>query len=42
MSVAWQDNGTTPLYIASQNGDVEVVKALVEAGAAVNQARVRG
>jgi hypothetical protein len=41
MSGVWQANGGTPLYAASQNGHVEVVRALVGAGAAVNQARVR-
>ena len=35
-----QTNGATPLYIASQNGHVEAVRALVELGAAVNQAEV--
>ena len=35
-----QTTGTTPLYIASQNGHVEAVRALVELGAAVNQAKV--
>jgi hypothetical protein len=38
-----QTDGTTPLYIAGQEGHVEVVRALVELGAAVNQADdVRG
>jgi hypothetical protein len=41
MSGAWQANGATPLYAASQNGHVEVVRALVGADAAVNQATVR-
>jgi hypothetical protein len=39
--VVWQTDGLTPLYAASHNGHVEVVRALVGAGAAVNQARVR-
>jgi hypothetical protein len=39
--VVWQTDATTPLYIASQNGHDEVVRALVGAGAAVNQAGVR-
>jgi ankyrin repeat protein len=39
--VVWQTDGFTPLYIASQNGQVEAVRALVGAGAAVNQADVR-
>ena len=37
----WQTDGFTPLFIASHNGHVEVVRALVRAGAAVNQAVVR-
>jgi hypothetical protein len=41
VSSAWQTDGTTPLYLASQNGHVEVVRALVGAGAAMNQAKVR-
>ena len=32
-------NGATPLYIAFQNGKLEVVKALIEAKAKVNRAR---
>ena len=36
-----QTEGSTPLLIASQNGHVEVVRALVGAGAAVNRATVR-
>ena len=39
--VVWQADATTPLYIASHNGHVEVVRALVGAGAAVDQAAVR-
>jgi hypothetical protein len=39
--VVWQTDGFTPLYAASHNGHVEVVRALVGAGAAVNQADVR-
>ena len=35
-----QTTGATPLYIASQEGHVEAVRALVELGAAVNQATV--
>ncbi len=40
--VVWQTDGATPLYIASQEGHDEVVRALVGAGAALNQATVRG
>ncbi len=39
--VVWQTDGWTPLYVASEKGHVEVVRALVGAGAAVNQAAVR-
>ncbi len=42
MCVAWQTDGATPLYVASEKGHDEVVRALVGAGAAVNQAAVRG
>ncbi len=33
-------SGATPLFIASENGHVKAVRALVELGAAVNQATV--
>jgi hypothetical protein len=39
--VAWQTDSFTPLYVASEKGHVEVVRALVVAGAALNQATVR-
>jgi hypothetical protein len=39
--VVCQTDGRTPLYAASNHGHVEVVTALVGAGAAVNQAKVR-
>ena len=39
--VARQTDGLTPLCAASESGHVEVVRALVGAGAAVNQADVR-
>ncbi len=35
-----QTSGVSPLYIASQNGHVEVVRALLGAGADVGQAMV--
>jgi hypothetical protein len=36
---ATTDNGTTPLYIAAQNGHSDVVRMLVDTGADVNQAK---
>jgi hypothetical protein len=39
--VVWQTNGTTPLYVASCNGHVECVRALLDRGAAINQTAVR-
>ena len=36
------DNGETPLYVASQNGHVEVVRLLIDAGALINQAKNSG
>jgi hypothetical protein len=38
--VAWQTKGATPLYIANKNGHVECVRALLDGGAAINQATV--
>jgi hypothetical protein len=38
--VAWQTDGATPVFIASQNGHVECVRALLGSGAAINQAMV--
>ncbi len=38
--VTWQRTGATPLCVASEKGHVEVVKALVKAGAALSQAEV--
>jgi hypothetical protein len=38
--VVLQTDGATPLYIASQNGHVECVRALLGGGAAINQANV--
>ena len=40
MIVCGQTTGATPLFIASQEGHVGAVRALVELGAAVNQAKV--
>jgi hypothetical protein len=38
--VVLQTDGATPLFIASQEGRVECVQALLEGGAAANQAMV--
>ncbi len=40
--VILQTDGRTPLYVASQNGHIEVVRVLFGSGAAVNQAKVTG
>ncbi len=37
-----QTNGMTPLYIASHEGHVECVRALLDGGAAIDQAKVCG
>jgi hypothetical protein len=37
-----QSGNVTPLHLASQNGHVEAVRALLDAGAAVNQGEVSG
>ncbi len=37
-----QANGATPLFAASSNGHAEAMRALLGAGAVVNQARVSG
>ena len=39
-AVTGQTDGATPLYAASEKGHVAVVKALVKAGATVDQATV--
>ena len=36
------DNGETPLWTASQNGDVDLVRLLIDAGALINQANTNG
>ncbi len=38
--VVLQTDGATPLFMASQNGHVECVRALLGGGAATNQAEV--
>ena len=38
MGFVLQD-GRSPLYMASQNGHIDVVKTLIEAGANINQAQ---
>ncbi len=38
--VVLQTSGATPLYIACQEGHVECVRALLDGGAAINQATV--
>ncbi len=38
--MAVQGDGATPLYVASENGHVEAVQALLGAGASLNQATV--
>ncbi len=40
VSVCLQRDGRTALYVASSNGEEEVVEVLVSSGAAVNAARV--
>ena len=35
------DDGASPLYVASENGNVETVKVLIKAGGNVNQARIK-
>ena len=35
--IAVQDDGWTPLHVASVNGHVDAVRALLGAGAALNQ-----
>ncbi len=38
--VVLQIDGTTPLFVASCNGHVECVRALLDGGAAIDQAEV--
>jgi hypothetical protein len=41
VSLTGQTGGVSPLYIASRNGYEDVVKVLLDAGVALNQAGVR-
>jgi hypothetical protein len=41
LSMVSQADNSTPLYVASKGGHLNVVKALLRAGAAVNEATVR-
>jgi hypothetical protein len=41
MGGVWQADGATPLYVASERGHIAVVRALLDGGAAINQAEVR-
>jgi hypothetical protein len=38
--VVLQTDGATPLFMASQKGHVECIRALLDGGAAINQANV--
>jgi hypothetical protein len=38
--VAWQTDGATPLFIASEKGHVECLRVLLDGGAAINKATV--
>ena len=40
LCVAWQTDGATPLYIASEKGLAECVLALLDGGGAINHAKV--
>jgi hypothetical protein len=39
--MVWQSGGDSPLYIASKEGHVNMVKALLRAGVDVNETTVR-